>query len=332
MKLLKNREISVTLILTAAIGAAAAAACLFIDPRASVVCVLLTAAFAAVFLVGAHRRYSRMARLADSLDRMLSGAEGIDLSGYSEGELGILQSELMKLTAKLREQTSALRGEKILLADSIADISHQIKTPLTSMNLMLAALGEDDPEGARRAELLPEMHRQLSRIDWLVSALLKLAKLDADAVSMDIKELPLDDLVRDSLAPIAIQMELRGQEAEVSASGSILCDRSWTAEALTNIMKNCSEHMGEGTLHIAALENPLYSQITVRDEGEGIAAEDLPHIFERFYRGRNSSAGGVGIGLALARMIIVKQNGTVKAENAPEGGAKFTVRFYKGAV
>ncbi|MBO4879644.1 MAG: HAMP domain-containing histidine kinase, partial [Clostridia bacterium] len=115
-------------------------------------------------------------------------------------------------------------------------------------------------------------------------------------------------------------------------SGSAFCDPSWTAEALTNIIKNCSEHMGEGKLFIDAAENPLYSEICIRDTGSGIAKEDLPHLFERFYRGKNSGGSGVGIGLALCRMIVGKQNGTVKAENAKEGGAKFTVRLYKGAV
>ena len=273
-----------------------------------------------------------MSELSDSIDAILSGAESIDLSAYTEGELGILQSELKKLTVLLRGQTNELKKDKQLLADSIADISHQIRTPLTAMNLLLAALNEPDTGEAKRAELVSELNRQLSRIDRLVSALLKLARLDADAVRMNKRELPLEELVADALEPIAIQMELREQTASVNASGSINCDPSWTAEALTNIIKNCSEHMGPGTLTIRAEENPLYSEIVIKDEGPGVSKEDLPHIFERFYKGGNSVENSVGIGLALCRSIIVKQNGTVKAENTPEGGAVFTVRIYKETV
>lgn len=332
MRLLKNREILITVIVIAALGLAAAAACLILDMRCALVCAVLTAAVIAVYLVGARRRYRAMERLSDDIDRALAGVENVDLSTYTEGELGILRSQLTKLTVKLRGQTAELKKDKQLLADSIADISHQIKTPLTSMNLLLAALGGQDVSEAKRGEMLTELNRQLTRIDWLVAALLKLARLDAEAVTMSEQPTELSDLIADSLAPIAIQMELKDQTAVVEASGSVVCDRSWTAEALTNIMKNCSEHMGEGRLFITARENPLYSEIVIRDEGPGVDEEDLPHIFERFYRGKNSGKSSVGIGLALSRSIIVKQGGAVKAENAHEGGAQFTVRFYKSAV
>ena len=209
--------------------------------------------------------------------------------------------------------------------DTAANVGH------SKFKIDIGVIDPDAPEDKRR-EHLSDMHRQLSRIDWLVSALLKLARLDANAVAMNMRSVELAQLVADSLAPIAIQMELKDQTAVVAASGSVFCDPSWTAEALTNILKNCSEHMGEGRLHITASENPIYSQITIRDEGPGIDGKDLPHLFERFYKGGNSDKNSVGIGLALCRMIVVKQNGTVKAENAPQGGALFTVRIYKETV
>ena len=331
MKLLKNRETAFLLAVTAILGVSASVLCLLAGSLSALICAALTIALIIAIYINSRKRYIQMSELSERIDSLISGAEDVDIRCYSEGELSILQSELTKLTVKLREQTSALRDDKKLLADSIADISHQIRTPLTAINLLLTEYSKSADE-AERANLLSELNRQLARIDRLISALLKLARLDADSVTMETSEVPLKELIREALSPIDIQMELRDQEAVIEAEGTVICDRSWTAEALTNILKNCSEHMGEGRLYITASETPLFSEIVIRDTGKGIDAYDLPHIFERFYKGKNSAPSSVGIGLALSRAIIIKQNGTVKAENAREGGAVFTVRFYKGAV
>lgn len=331
MKLLKNRETAFLLAVTAILGASASVLCLLAGSLSALICAALTIALIIAIYMNSRKRYIQMSELSERIDSLISGAEDVDIRCYSEGELSILQSELTKLTVKLREQTSALRDDKKLLADSIADISHQIRTPLTAINLLLTEYSKSADE-AERANLLSELNRQLARIDRLISALLKLARLDADSVTMETSEVPLKELIREALSPIDIQMELRDQEAVIEAEGTVTCDRSWTAEALTNILKNCSEHMGAGRLYITASETPLFSEIVIRDTGKGIDAYDLPHIFERFYKGKNSAPSSVGIGLALSRAIIIKQNGTVKAENAREGGAVFTIRFYKGAV
>lgn len=331
MKLLKNRETAFLLAVTAILGVSASVLCLLAGSLSALICAALTIALIIAIYMNSRKRYIQMSELSERIDSLISGAEDVDIRCYSEGALSILQSELTKLTVKLREQTSALRDDKKLLADSIADISHQIRTPLTAINLLLTEYSKSADE-AERANLLSELNRQLARIDRLISALLKLARLDADSVTMETSEVPLKELIREALSPIDIQMELRDQEAVIEAEGTVTCDRSWTAEALTNILKNCSEHMGAGRLYITASETPLFSEIVIRDTGKGIDAYDLPHIFERFYKGKNSAPSSVGIGLALSRAIIIKQNGTVKAENAREGGAVFTVRFYKGAV
>lgn len=332
MKLFKNGEFVRLFVSAAGAGLLAFAVCLFFDVRAAMVCIALTAAVCLTICIDARRRYRRIAALSNDIDRMLSGERRADVTAYSEGELSILKNELEKLMALIDHQETVLKNDKRLLADSIADISHQIRTPLTSINLLLAALDSPDADEAKRAELLSELHRQIARIDRLVMSLLKLARLDADAVTMEQKTIPIEALMRDALEPVNIQMELREQRVDMDISGCVACDPSWTAEAISNVIKNCSEHMGAGTLTIRAHENPLYSEIVIRDSGPGIAPEDLPHIFERFYKGRNSSGTGIGIGLALMRAIVVKQNGSVKAENAKEGGAKFTVRFYKSSV
>lgn len=174
-----------------------------------------------------------------------------------------------------------------------------------------------------------ELRKLQDQIDWLIMSLLKLAKLDADAIIMNPAQVSLEELVKKSAQPLAILMELKGQRLATDAKGSALLDASWTEEALRNVLKNCVEHMEEGTLYVTAAETPLYAQIVVRDTGEGFCREDIPRLFDRFYKGKNASSQSAGIGLALARMIIVKQNGTIRAWNHPEGGAAFEIRFYR---
>ena len=332
MKLFSDKDTALLIAATFALGLIASAICLLFDARAAAVCAALTVSAAAAEAVFSARRAKRAAKLSASIERLLAGERDVDISEYAEGELSILKNELEKLSSLIGQQETVLKNDKRLLADSIADISHQIRTPLTSANLLLASVSSPETGEEKRAEALCELQRQLSRIDRLVTALLKLARLDAGAVRMEQKTVELSALIRDALSPVAIQMELCGQTAAIEAEGSVFCDPSWTAEAVSNVIKNCSEHMGEGEIEICAHENPLYSEIVIRDHGPGIAEEDLPRIFERFYKGKDSSGAGFGIGLALMRAIVLKQNGTVKAENAHDGGARFTIRLYKGAV
>ncbi len=280
-----------------------------------------------------YRRYRKMARLASDIDEILHGAEVSILAGTSEGEIAVLETEVHKMSLRLREHEQNLLADKQFLADSLADISHQLRTPLTSIHLLVSLLSKSDLTAERRMELLAELRQLLSRIDWLVETLLKLSKLDAGTVHMQSETLELPALLRIAAEPLEIPIELRGQTLRIEAGGSIVCDSAWTAEAIGNILKNCMEHTPEGgQLTVTAQENPLFSEIIITDTGSGIAAEDLPHIFERFYKGSHTDKQSYGIGLALARMIITSQNGTVKAENLPDHGAKFTVRFYKTAV
>ena len=220
------------------------------------------------------------------------------------------------------------------LSDSLADISHQLRTPLTSLNLVLARLGGETDEQKRR-RLVYEAGQLQERISWLVEALLKIARIDAGTAVFAKERVDASALVRTALEPFGIPMEIRGQTVQLSLQegAGFLGDEDWSAEALGNVVKNCLEHAGEGgMLRVRTQENNLYTEFLIEDNGPGIAPEDLPHLFERFYRGKQSFGTGVGIGLALARMIMNVQNGTIKAENRPEGGARFTLRFYKGVV
>lgn len=246
-------------------------------------------------------RYRAMARLAADIDAVLHGSGDIHLADYGEGEVSLLRSEVRKMTLRLREQSAQLEKEKLQLADAMADISHQMRTPLTAVNLLLTSLAghvDEESRGDVRA-----LRRQVARMDWLVESLLKLAKLDAGTARFCPETIPLSALLARAAEPFAIG----------------------------NILKNCSEHMQEGTITVRAEENAVASVVVIRDTGGGIAPQDLPHLFERYYKGENAPEQSVGIGLALSRSIAAAQNGTLTAANVP-GGAEFTMKLYKGIV
>lgn len=282
-----------------------------------------------------QRRYREINHLVRYLDQVLQGDYTLDITVNEEGELKVLQSELYKMTVTLREQADALRADKVYLADSIADISHQLRTPLTSMHLTLSLLSQEDCSAEQRQTLLRELTALLSRMDSLIAALLKISKIDAGTAEFQKEPVSVYRLLQKALEPLAIPMELRGQSIWIKGNREavFLGDEMWSVEAVCNILKNCMEHMGEnGKIMISIGENALYTELVIRDTGKGIAKEDLPHIFERFYRGKNADSNSFGIGLALSRMIITQQNGTIKAGNHPEGGSRFTIRFYKSTI
>ena len=333
MKLLKNQEVLKTLILELAIGAVASIVGFVFNEVAGVVAVLLTLALVVVNYITTYNRYKQIARISEDINKLLHGDNTISFDEYTEGELSVLHSEIQKMTVRLREQQQRLLDDKVYLADSIADISHQIRTPLTSINLIVQLLSQPDISEDKKRQHIFELKRLLSRIDSLITALLKISKLDAKTVQFKPRNLSLQELINKSCEPLLVPFELRGQELKISADGSFYGDLDWTCEAIGNIVKNCMEHTPDGgTVEVTALENPIYSEIVIKDTGSGIDKDDLPHIFERFYKGKNSGDNSFGVGLALARMIVTGQNGTVKAENQKDKGAQFTIRFYKGAV
>ena len=333
-KLLRNPEVRKTLLLQILISCAGIVLSFILDIGAGIISIFLCAGFISIYLHSTYKRYDRIKLLASEIDEILHG-EGISISldEYEEGELGILQSEIHKMTTRLQEQKLRLQEDKIYLADSLADISHQIRTPLTSINLLVSMLADPDISKERRMKLNQELLGLLSRIDWLITTLLKISKLDAGTVQMKKEVLSLVELLQKSTMPILVPMELKNQSLEIEAEGDFLGDIAWTSEAIGNVVKNCMEHTPEGgVVQISAVENALYTEILIEDNGPGIAKEDLGHIFERFYKGKHNDKQSFGIGLALARMVISKQNGVIKAENKAEGGARFTIRFYKGTV
>ncbi len=283
---------------------------------------------------GSIVRYRRIRRLSDRIDAVLHGKRNLALTAYTEGELAILENELNKMTTRLCIQAEQLENEKNNLSDSLANISHQQNTPLTSIQLMVARLADGSLPDRERRKLVNELRGMLERTDWLITTLLKLSRFDAGTVILEKKTVSVRKLADMASAPLLIPMELRDQRLEILADGSETFegDLSWSAEAVGNILQNCVEHTpAGGTITLKAAENAIYSEIVIEDNGPGIAPEDLPHLFERFYKGKDSGPG-FGIGLALARTIVTGQNGTLKAENRRGGGAVFTIRFYKTTV
>lgn len=333
IKFLKNAEVTRSLIFQLIISVVATVACFKVNNIAGIIVIILSLSFIAVYCITTYRRYKCISDLADNVNRILHDDNSMLIENYCEGELAILHSEVYKMTVRLREQRQNLIKDKIYLADSIADISHQIRTPLTTINLMIELISDPKIEETRKQQLIYELRKMISRIDWLITTLLKISKLDTGTVQFKSETVSVQHLMEKACFPLLVPIELREQELSIKANGTFYGDIAWTCEAISNIVKNCMEHTPKkGKIEISAYENTLYTEIIISDTGSGIAKEDLPHIFERFYKGKNSDNKSFGVGLALARMIISCQNGVIKAENNLSGGAKFSIKFYKGTV
>ncbi|MBQ1675274.1 MAG: HAMP domain-containing histidine kinase [Oscillospiraceae bacterium] len=322
------------IVYTAVTAALALAGLLAVSPLGGALVLLCGAALGGTHAVFTRRRYRAIGELSRQMDAILHGQESLRIDENEEGELSILRSEVQKMTLRLRENADALRSDKRYLTRTIEDIFHQLRTPLTAMNLEVSLLRAEELPYERRLELTRELKKQLRHVNWLVETLLKMSQLDAGTMSLRSDSVAVRELLEKAAAPLAIPMELRGQTLCVKVGKERFTgDLRWSAEALGNILKNCAEHTPEGgTVTVTAEETPIFTQIVVHDTGPGFDPADIPHLFERFYRGTTAGDGSIGIGLAMSRMVIAAQNGTVTADNPPDGGARFTIRFYKSII
>ena len=301
-------------------------------PAAGAAALAFAAVVGGLFWRFTAARYKRLAELAEELDRLLHEEDRLFVADAEEGELAVLQSQLAKLTVRLREQNDALKREKVYLADSLADIAHQLRTPLTSVNLVFTLL-KDAPDDARRRALLREGTALLTQMDWLLTTLLKISRLDAGVIEMQRAPVPLAALVDTAAEGLRIPLELHdiALDVQIPPTAAWQGDAHWLAEALRNILKNCMEHTPDGgRIAVQCDDNPLFTALTIHDSGAGFDEAELPYLFDRFYRGKGNGAG-YGIGLALAQSIVARQGGTITAKNAPEGGAVFVIKFEKNA-
>ena len=327
----RNREIRKFAVLFALITASAAVVGFAIHPESGILVLIFAAALGAAFLAFTKSRYQSLEHLANQIDIVLHNDDHLYITELDEGELSILQSEITKMMLRIREQNDALKKEKHDRADSLADIAHQLRTPLTSANLILTLL-QNNPEEKEQKELLREIEELFIQMDWLITSLLKISRLDAGIVAFQEEQINVERLIDSSLHPFLISMELHNVQTETEIPKGIVIsgDAGWLSEAIKNILKNCMESAGDnGRIKISCEDTLLYTKIMIHDSGPGFEKEDLPHLFDRFYRGKNSGATGYGIGLALCKMIITRQKGTISVNNHPQGGAVFSIRFSK---
>ncbi len=331
--MMKNKEFFIPVIIGVAVTAAVSIITLFMNKTGAIICAALGIILIAVFCFYTNKRYRAISALNNYLSLVCAGDYDLAVEDNTEGELSILQNNLLKVISQLKTQNEIIAADKTYLADSLADISHQLKTPLTSM-LVVSELLENETDAAKRREFTGIINTQCEKMSWLIQTLLKLSKLDADTAEMNIESFSVSDVIENSLAPFMLTMDLKNISVKKSVNEFALSgDKSWTAEALQNIIKNCIEHTADGgRLVISTDETTVFSRIVISDNGCGIAKEDLPHIFERFYHGKNSSSESVGIGLALSKTILNKENASVSVTSEKGSGTQFEIKFYKSVI
>lgn len=334
--MLRNKEIQLLLLAMAAISIIAVIAAAAMISLAAGALVLLTAVLLIVcILLFTWWRYRELARLSEYLLKISAGAYSLDIRDNQEGELSILKNDIYKVTSMLSQQTALWQQEQHRLSAVIADISHQLKTPLTSMLVMADLLNDDKLPEAKRSEFTHKIRLQLERIDWLVSSLLKLAKIDAGTAVFKKDLVKVKELLEKAIEPLLIPMEIKEQTITIDGEDgvSFTGDARWTREALINILKNCVEHTpAGGSIQVSFAGNSLFTEIIIADNGSGISKEDLPYIFQRFYKGRSAGDDSVGIGLAMAHSIISSQNGNIEVKSEEGKGTEFRIKFYKQIV
>ena len=286
-----------------------------------------------IVLIYNRKKEREIKKINKYLNEINNGNYELKIEENCEDELSKLKNELYKTTVLLRETAENSEQEKINLSNSLADISHQIKTPLTSIRIMLDNI-EDNPDMDRktREEFIEDISKQIDWISSLAISLLKLAKFDAGAIKMNDQEVNVKKLINHVLSNLAILLDIKNIKIEqkIDDDTIIKADYNWQLEALTNIIKNTIEHSNEnGTIHIDVENNSVFVKIKIRDEGEGINKKDIKHIFDRFYKAKKSSENSIGIGLSLAKTIIEQENGYIKVDSEVDRGTTFEIKYLK---
>ncbi len=334
MSLFRNEEIKKQIIIYVIFNTIVFLGALFINIICSIYIILVCLVIEFISLFFTKKRYNDISELTYKIDKILHNNDYTNFDVNKEGELAVLNSEIYKMTVRLREQTERLENEKNYLKDYLADISHQIRTPMTSINIMISRLSRQELTFEDRLKMIKEISKLLTRIEWLITALLKVAQLESDTVKLKKEKTNVEEVVNKSLEPLKIQAEIKNikMKLKIEKNTNYKGDYYWSVEAISNIIKNCIEHSENGgIIEIISETNPIYTEIIITDEGKGICKEDLPHLFERFYRGNNSGSEGIGIGLYLTKMIVSKQNGVITAKNRENKGAEFNIKFFNEA-
>ena len=271
--------------------------------------------------------YKKIAKIDKYMNNILNDDYSINIKDYCEGDISNLKNDIYKMTIKLKEQSELLIKEKKYLEETLQDISHQIKTPLTSMYMINDILTNEKDENIKK-EFLIKNKNQIERIEWLVTSLLKLSRLESGTVKLKKEKINLKELIDKSIEPINVLLELRNIKLTKNIIDvNLVVDINWTVEALLNVIKNACEHTVD-KIEIVGSTNPLYTEIKIIDNGSGISKKDIKHIFERFYKG-NHNKESIGIGLNMSKKIINLQNGLIEVESKEGVGSTFIIKLYK---
>ena len=280
-----------------------------------------------------HIENKKINEITQYIEEINRGNYKLDIEKNTEDELSILKNELYKITVMLKEVAENSQKDKIALKDSLSDISHQLKTPITSNLIMLDNILTDEnmPENIKK-DFIKDIKRETINIKFLVESILKLSKIDSNSIKFIKKEVFIKEIIDEAVKNVSMLSELKNVEIIVVGENfaKIICDLKWQVEAITNILKNCIEHSYDnGKIYINYEQNNIYSEIKIKDNGTGIDKKDLPHIFERFYKGKNSSSESVGIGLALSKSIIESNNGYIQVDSELNIGTTFIIKYLK---
>ena len=290
--------------------------------------------FLLLVLFFSFQKERRIKELHEYLFRVLKNDYEMDLKDYREDGLSSFKSDLLKVTNKLRNISDNSLKDKKNLERTLSDISHQLRTPLTSLSVINDVLRNPKIKDHERIDFLNQQKEQLERMEWLIVTLLKMSQIDSGTIEFQLKEVFVQQILEEALKPSLIPLELKQIECKVSVPDQLVCnlDFHWTIEALINLIKNAMEHTPvKGMISIEASDNPMYIEIVIKDTGSGILKEDLPHIFDRFYKGK-AKTDSIGIGLNLSKSIIEKQNGTIHVESEVGKGTTFIIHFFKVIV
>ncbi len=289
-----------------------------------------------IILFYLKRRDKKIKQITKYINEIKNKKYELNIDENSEDELSNLKNELYKITIMLKEESEISKKDKENLKISVEDISHQLKTPLTSITIMLDNLKENpNMDENIKQKFIFEISKQIDWINWLVISMLKLSKLDANVVQFYDEKINLNKFITEIVKNLEIPIEIKNQNIIINGDNeaAFVGDYKWQQEAVTNIIKNCIEHNKEnGTINIKYEENNLFTKISIKDEGIGIEKEDLKHIFERFYKGKNSTDNSVGIGLSLSKNIIEKNNGIILCKSEVGKGTEFIIKYMKKMV
>lgn len=315
--------------------AAGTAICALFSIPCAVTVIITSAAFLIFYEMILSERRNQVMKLCDDIDRILRSDDTISFDEFKEGELSVLSAEIHKMTIRLREQNAALLTEKQFAKEALEDISHQLRTPLTSVMMILGLMNDSGLTEQERMEYLRDLYELLARMKWLIETMLSLSRIEADAVRFAKKTVSCRELIAHSVEPVSVTAELKGVELRTLIDGepAFAGDLHYTSEAIVNLLKNAIEHTPQGgSVTVTAKGSNISTEITITDTGEGIPETELPHIFERFYRSSEYTKNGFGIGLAFAKRVISAQNGSLRASNIKPNGAEFNIRFYKTTI